>query len=198
MSSTLLSGTLFPLRGVAPMSLINEVLRRRHYLGPTARGIGWMDDYGVLVLAAPTSRRLPTDWLELTRWCLYGIKNGGSRQWACVARWLRAHTECSTVISYSDPSQGHTGALYRASGWRWAPTWHRLREPPTGNGSWTAGVQQSVKDRWVFCLSTDSRRASALSLGDEGLRRRIPWAEYQEGAGGDYKRFISSCATRRA
>ena len=36
----------------------------------------------------------------------------------------------STVVSYSDPSAGHTGSLYRACNWIWAPTWLRLRPPP--------------------------------------------------------------------
>ena len=39
---------------------------------------------GVMVLAKPTSRRLPQDgtWLELVRWCITGPKNSGSTQWA--------------------------------------------------------------------------------------------------------------------
>lgn len=152
---------------------VADFLKRRHYLGPIDRGIAWSDEYGVLVLGNPTSRRLPQDrWLELTRWCLTGEKrNGGSSQWARVTRWLRrALPEVTTVVSYSDPSVGHTGGLYRACNWIWAPTWHRLRPPPTGNGDWGSG-RQAVKDRWVFPLRHDPARAGLLAIQDESLRR---------------------------
>lgn len=152
-----------------------ETLRRDHYLGPSRRGIGWRDEFGCLVLAKPTSRRLPQDgsWLELVRWCLVGIPNGGSRQWAAVVRWLRAERrEVTTIVSYSDPSVGHTGGLYRAANWAWAPTWHRLRPPPSGHGRWKAGKQQSVKDRWVYRLRPDARRQGILTVQDEALVRR--------------------------
>jgi hypothetical protein len=105
----------------------------------------------------------------------------------------------TTVVSYSDPSQGHTGALYRACGWLWAPTWHRLRPPPTGNGAWTEGKQQAVKDRWIFPLKPDDRRASVLPVSDTAVIKAMPWASYCEpvwkrgiahGGGGDFKRFM--------
>jgi hypothetical protein len=152
--------------------VIRDYLSRRHYLGPTGRGFAWVDEWGALVLAKPTARYLPQDgtWLELVRWCLEGIPNGGSRQWRAVSRWLRAERpEVTTVVSYSDPSAGHTGALYKACNWRWAPTWHRLRPPPTGNGSWRDGAPQSVKDRWVFELRRDDRRAELLRMKDDAL-----------------------------
>lgn len=143
-------------------------LDRLHYLGATGRGSAWSDELGVIVLAKPTSRRLPQDgtWLELVRWCLErGIRNGGSRQWARVSRYLRREMpEVTTVVSYSDPSVGHTGALYKACNWTWAPTWHRLKPPPTGNGTWGDGVVQSVKDRWVFPLRPDDRRDEILRV----------------------------------
>lgn len=140
---------------------VEPFLRRAHYLGPVTRGFCWSDEYGVLVLAKPTSRRLPQDgtWLELVRWCLIGVKNGGSRQWKAVVAHLRSEVEqVTTVVSYSDPSKGHTGALYKACGFAWCPTWHRLNPPPTGNGSWSDGVVQSVKDRWVYAIRPDQRR----------------------------------------
>lgn len=141
-------------------------LARAHYLGPTDRGIAWSDDLGVIVLATPTSRRMPSDgtWLELSRWCLLGERNGGSRQFARVVRWLkRALPAVTTIVSYSDPAAGHTGALYRACNFQWAPTWHRLSPPPTGNGSWREGVASSVKDRWVYGLRPDPRREAMFS-----------------------------------
>lgn len=182
--------------GVLPLSLedlsVNQILASRHYLGPIGRGFHYRDEFGVLVLANPSSRRLPQyQWLELVRWCLVGTKNGGSQQWKRVCQWIRqTRPNVTTVVSYSDPSVGHTGALYRASNWLWAPTWHRLRTPPTGNGRWSAGGKvEAVKDRWVFCLRPDSSRERLLAVKDDSLVRLYPWAQYREGVGGDFKRW---------
>lgn len=166
-----------------PPRCVQPFLADRHYLGATGRGVAWSDEYGVLVLAKPTSRHLPQDgsWLELVRWCLLGERNGGSKQWARVARALRQdRPEVTTIVSYSDPSAGHTGALYKACNWTWAPTWHRLRPPPTGNGCWKDGEMQAVKDRWVFALRADERRAEMLAIKDSGAERRLA-AMAQEG-----------------
>lgn len=159
---------------IVPPRTVAHFLDERHYLGSTGRGFAWSDEYGVLVLAKPTARMLPQDgtWLELVRWCLEGLPNGGSRQWAAVSRHLREFMpQVTTVVSYSDPSVGHTGALYKACNWLWAPTWHRLRPPPSGNGSWANGETQSVKDRWVFVLRRDERRDEILRVKDDALAR---------------------------
>lgn len=157
---------------IVPVTNIASYLDANHYLGRARRGFAWSDEHGALVLASPTSRRLPSDWLELTRWCLErGHPNGGSQQWARVRRWLLANHTATTVVSYSDPAQGHTGALYRACGWLWAPTWHRLRPPPSGNGSWTDDATQHVKDRWICPLRPDPRRPALLAVNDEALMR---------------------------
>ena len=153
-----------------PVGTVAYFLDELHYLGATRRGFAWSDEFGVLVLAKPTSRRLPQDgtWLELVRWCLEGLPNGGSQQWAKVSRCLRdEEPQVTTVVSYSDPSVGHTGALYKACNWTWAPTWHRLYPPPSGNGSWREGEPQSVKDRWVFALAPDARRDEILRVKDQ-------------------------------
>ena len=158
---------------IVPVRTVTQFLDAHHYLGATRRGVAWSDELGVLVLAAPTSRHLPGDWLELSRWCLVGVPNGGSMQWARVVRWLHAERpDVTTVVSYSDPAVGHTGALYRACNWLWAPTWQRLRPPPSGNGSWRPGELSSVKDRWVFPLAPDVRRVEVLAVKDESLVRR--------------------------
>lgn len=164
---------------------VAHVLAEAHYLGPSKRGWAWEDDFGVIIVAPPTARRLPSDWLELVRWCITsGEKNAGSRQWAAFVRALKhIRPDITTIVSYSDPSVGHTGALYRACNWLWAPTWHRLRPPPTGNGSWQEGRAQSVKDRWVFPLKRDPRRAEILKIQDESILRRFPWALYVEPRG---------------
>lgn len=158
----MLNGALFEIVGECHVSYVNPELEERHYLGQTKRGTAWVDEYGCAVWASPTARHIPTHWMELTRWCLKGIKNGGSRQFKAMRRWLMDRfPDCTTLVSYSDPSAGHTGALYRACNWLWAPTWHRIVPPPTGNGDWGTGGQ-SVKDRWVFPLRPDADRVSVL------------------------------------
>lgn len=181
---------LFGLDGLSSRAL----LASRHYLGPSTRGTVYRDDYGVMVFANPSSRQLPQDrWLELVRWCIVSdAANVGSRQWRSARRWLlQEYANVTTVVSYSDPSVGHTGALYRACNWLWAPTWHRLREPPSGNGTWDGETQQAVKDRWVFPLRRDAQRESLLSVKDDALRAAMPWAEYRESRGGDYRRWLA-------
>lgn len=179
-------------------------LAEHHYLGPTkAAGFAWRDDLGVIVFAAPRARGVPPQWIEVVRWCLIGPKNSGTQQWSRAVKMLReVRPDCTTVISYSDPSQGHTGALYRACNWLWAPTWLRLRPPPTGNGSWRPDRKQAPKDRWIYPLAPDAARQGRLFVNDESLMRRVPWASYVEPkwrggrfdprtGGGDYKRWIS-------
>lgn len=165
------------------------LLTEHHYLGPTKRGSAYVDDIGVIVVASPTGRRLPADWLEVTRWCIIDrSKNAGSRQWGRFIRALRKERpEITTLVSYSDPSAGHDGALYRACNWIWAPTWHRLRPPPSGNGSWKSGKQESVKDRWVFPIAPDDRRETLLVAQDPAILRKMPWARYSEPAGASYR-----------
>lgn len=180
---------------------VAALLDAQHYLGPSPRGEAWSDEFGAIVLGPPTSRNIPGHWFELIRWCLLpGVKNAGSRQWAAMIRALRArHPEVTTIVSYSDPSVGHTGALYRACNWLWAPTWHRLRPPPTGNGAWIAGEAQSVKDRWVFCVRPDPQRAAILQIDDGGVLARFPWAVYQEPGGVPYAPWRAhNAASRRS
>lgn len=158
---------------IVPVAHVAAFLDSNHYLGRATRGWAWDDEFGVAVLANPSARYLPHDrWLELIRWCLVGVSNGGSQQWSRIAKWLKANRpDITTVVSYSDPSAGHTGALYKACNWRWAPTWHRLRPPPSGNGNWGSG-QQSVKDRWVYELRPDARRDEVLRVKDEALTKQ--------------------------
>jgi|SRR5215472_5093844 len=177
-----------------PPKSVSYFLAKNHYLGPIKRGMAWQDEAGVIVVTKPTSRRIPGHWLELARWCITSVaKNAGSRQWAVFVSDLRmAHPKLTTIVSYSDPAVGHTGALYRACNWWWAPTWLRLRPPPTGNGSWATNEARSVKDRWVFQLQRDRERAPLLVAQDAAILRRWPWAEYREPGGVPYKKFLSA------
>ena len=180
-----------------------SILRAHHYLGDTVTGDVYQDEIGVVIVGSPSSRMMPQEWAELKRWCIVErAPNAGSRQWARVKRWIaRRFPEASTVISYSDPSAGHDGALYRACGWLWAPTWHRLRPPPSGGGSWDGRVQQVPKDRWVFPMREDPERAQVLQVNDSAVMRAMPWAGYVEptwrrgvphGGGGDWRRWRAS------
>lgn len=186
-----------------PLNILpaSVILESQHYLGPSRRAsLTYQDDFGVMVFASPSSRNLPKDWLELVRWCITGGPNSGTRQWKNALAWLRTQSDATTVVSYSDPSVGHSGALYRACGWLWAPVWHRLFPPPTGQGKWTnGGKSEAVKDRWVAVLKPDVNRERLLAVND-GRIKRIPWAEYREPrwkrgiaqlstGGGDYKRW---------
>lgn len=168
----------------------NRLLATEHYLGPIRRGfcLGVRDAgrlVAVQVWTLPTSRALPADesWLELARWCLTPAagKNAGSAMQRRSVRWIRERRPAvTTLVSYSDPSAGHTGALYRASAWYWSPTWHRLRPPPTGNGAWVDGEGQSVKDRWIFDVRPDERRRHLLVIDDpSALRSFDPETEWQ-------------------
>jgi hypothetical protein len=158
---------------VVPTATVRHFLAEYHYLGATSRGWAWSDEFGVAVWAKPTARRLPQDgsWLELVRWCLVGTKNGGSQQFGRMRRFIRDELpDVTTLVSYSDPSAGHTGALYRACNWIWSPTWHRLYPPPTGNGSWVDDAQ-AVKDRWIYAVRKDAGRAEILRVKDRRPRR---------------------------
>jgi hypothetical protein len=159
----------------------SDALDAGHYLG--ARGarpvLTYEDVHGVILFARPSSRRLPTTWLELSRWC---IKPGGSgsAQWRACLAWLRrAPPGATTIVSYADPSVGHTGALYRACNWIWAPTWHVLREPPTGQGL-RGGKLNRAKHRYVYLLRPDPARERLLAVQDEALVRRFPWVGFRE------------------
>ena len=162
----------------------NPLLSREHYLGPlTAGGYALIviGKRGVEIVAAqvwrrPTSRKLPSDgsWLELSRWCLTPAagENAGSRMHRYGVKLIRAHMpNVTTLVSYSDPSQGHDGALYRACNWHWRPTWLRLRPPPGGHGAWVPGERQEIKDRWVFEVKPDPTRDAVTFIDDPGAIR---------------------------
>jgi hypothetical protein len=156
-----------------------DVLDSAHYLGARGARARFVFEISgcVMTFSGPSSRRLPSDWLELSRWCI--VDGVGSQHWKAALSWLEAKSSTTTIVSYSDPSVGHTGALYRACNWHWAPTWHVLRPPPTGAGI-RGGKRQAAKHRWVFLLRPDGRRAEALALRDKTLARRFPFAEYRE------------------
>ena len=162
----------------------DPLLSKHHYLGPIGSGgadlviVGLLDDAVVAaqVWRRPTSRMLPSDgtWLELSRWCLTppaGANAGSRMQRHAVALIRSLRPAVTTLVSYSDPSQGHTGALYRACNWTWEPTWHRLRPPPSRGGMWDGVTVQERKDRWVFAVQKDPTRRAILDVGDAAAIR---------------------------
>jgi len=170
---------------------VRGILTDHHYLGPINRGVAWRDEFGCIIIGAPTARLIPTTWVELIRWCLVrNRKNDGSKQWAVFVKALKQHRpELTTIVSYSDPVYGHNGALYRACNWWWAPTWHRIEPCPSGNGSWSNGTVLSPKDRWIYALRRDKTRAELINAKSRksGVLRRNPWAEYKEPGGTPYR-----------
>lgn len=168
---------------IGALTEANDLLSRYHYLGPLKSGgarvviVGYSADDKVVaaqIWRTPTSRALPPDgaWLELSRWCLTSGAgpNAGSGNHKAAVRLLAA-SPVTTLVSYSDPTHGHTGALYKACNWLWSPTWQRLRPPPTGGGDWGGKKRQNPKDRWVYPLRRDPRRADVLKIEDPGAIR---------------------------
>jgi hypothetical protein len=175
----------------ASLTEANALLAGPHYLGCTHRATFVLGGFAggrvvaAQVWAAPTSRHLPSDgsWLELSRWCLTpdAGEYAGSRLHRWAVAFLRAHAPtATTLVSYSDAEAGHTGALYRACNWYWAPTWHRLRTPPTGGGSWDGVKRQGAKDRWIFDLAPDPNRRTLLAVDDPpAIRGFRPTAKHE-------------------
>ncbi|MFA5439447.1 MULTISPECIES: hypothetical protein [Dehalococcoides] len=59
------------------------------------------------------------DCLTLTRFWLSDDlpKNAESRVLGVLFRYLKRHTDLKFLVSYSDPSAGHLGIIYQATGW---------------------------------------------------------------------------------
>lgn len=109
-------------------------IERHHY----AKGMskthiyshGLFDDLGqllgVAVWLCPTPvvcRSVnPTDWMRviaLSRLAIHPVvpKNACSFLMARSIKLIKADGRFSSLVSYADTSQGHTGLIYRASGW---------------------------------------------------------------------------------
>jgi len=106
---------------------VNWFLQGTHYLGPVAgwkaagalvseSGIGWD---GVVVLSRPVARMAPEGTAEVARLALrHGApKNSGSRLLGWATRKAKA-LGYSRVVTYADPSVGHTGRIYLAANFR--------------------------------------------------------------------------------
>lgn len=116
-----------------PMSVVKEIVERRHYLhslpGGTKLAFGVFLGYsllgavtlGVGPISAPclVDGASNDDCLTLTRLCLDDElpPNSESRVIGVVIRGLRRNTSIRFLLSYADPSQGHVGTIYQATGW---------------------------------------------------------------------------------
>lgn len=171
--------------GEVDLGEANRLLDGNHYLGPERRGRAFgVKVHGELVAVQvfrnPSSRHIPLDVWELSRWCLTPAagENAGSRMHSRAVKWVKQQNGVNALLSYSDPSVGHRGELYRACNWLWAPTWHRLRPPPSGLGSWDGVKRQEVKDRWVYPLRKRWDRSVFRAKDKAAVRRYLDSDEY--------------------
>ena len=89
------------------------VLLERRLLGAIAFGAGPAQGYRLVGSACLG------DCLALTRlWLSDELpSNSESRVLGIIIRALRKHTDIKFLVSYADPSQGHVGTIYQATGW---------------------------------------------------------------------------------
>ncbi|MBM3943367.1 MAG: DNA methyltransferase [SAR202 cluster bacterium] len=116
-----------------PIGVAKGILEQRHYLHslPGGTGLAFGTFLNSRLLGALTlgfgpknAHRLvqgasPADCLTLTRlWLSDELpKNSESRVLGIVLRALKRETRVKFLLSYADPSQGHLGGIYQATGW---------------------------------------------------------------------------------
>jgi hypothetical protein len=116
-----------------PFVVAKQVLERHHYLhsypGGTKLAFGAFIEARLLGVATlgvgPVNAHLllegasPENCLTLTRlWLSDELpKNSESRCLGVVLRTLRKHTDLKFLLAYADPSRGHRGTIYQATGW---------------------------------------------------------------------------------
>ncbi len=119
-----------------PTIVARTILEKHHYLhsipGGTMLAFGVFLDQellGALTFGAGPAQayRLvdgarPDDCMTLSRlWLSDQLPvNSESRVIGIVLRNLKKHTSLKFLISYADPSQGHLGIIYQATGWEYA------------------------------------------------------------------------------
>jgi hypothetical protein len=116
-----------------PFVVAKRIIEKHHYLhsfpggtklafgvfvgnrlqGSISLGVGPVNGYNLVHKAKPE------DCLVLTRlWLSDDLpRNSESRVIAIVIRALKQNTHIKFLVSYADPSQGHTGIIYMASNW---------------------------------------------------------------------------------
>ena len=118
---------------LVPASAITELIIREHYLhsmpiAPCACFGVFIDDelHGGVVISAGArhghrvlSAARPQEVMTLARLWLSARcpKNSESRVLGFVLRYLKRHTDWKLLLSYADPTAGHVGTIYQATGW---------------------------------------------------------------------------------
>lgn len=113
---------------LAPWEEAKNLLDKYHYqrAGRSGKCVGaYLGDklVAVVVYALPTrqetadKQNLPySDVLELTRFCIHPTYQARN-----FATWLLARSyrflDCQLLVSFADPTFGHTGTIYRAANW---------------------------------------------------------------------------------
>ena len=103
-------------------------LKERHYLRSAPPGFVHVlevcegrERIGAMILGCPASRKIDCDRvLELNRMFLVdeAPKNSESQALSLMRRHVRTWLPTiRLLVSYSDPSVGHSGAIYEADGW---------------------------------------------------------------------------------
>ncbi len=89
------------------------VFREIRLLGAMTFGSGPFNAHALV------NRSQPDDCLTLSRlWLSDELPvNSESRSLGVALRAIRKHTSIKFLVSYADPSQGHLGTIYQATGW---------------------------------------------------------------------------------
>lgn len=135
-------------------------IKERHYLKSTPPGFVFVIEFmdgrtrvGAMQLGRPCSKSLDQDRiLELNR--MYFVdeapKNTESQALGMMRRFVRTwYPNIRLLLSYSDPSAGHSGRIYEADGWA------RFGRTTSKSGyGWRSRPNRkddpvTPKDRWV-------------------------------------------------
>lgn len=141
---------------------LDRWIAERHYLGYTPPGarlrLAVYHDgqcVGGMLWGRPAARHYDQfSTLELTRMFLDDVcpRNSESRCLGQATKIIRKQLpEVETLLSYSDPSYGHKGTIYKAAGWK--------QSGETEGGAWNdrngkgrMNVATGAKVRWKLAL----------------------------------------------
>lgn len=116
-----------------PFTAAKKILEKHHYLhsmpGGTKLALGVFLDgklEGAITFGSGpanvykmVSDASPSDCLTLSRLWLSDFlpSNSESRVLGVALRALKRHTKVKFIVSYADPTEGHLGTIYQATGW---------------------------------------------------------------------------------
>lgn len=140
---------------------LREWIKQYHYLKSAPPGfvialefLEGRERVGAMLIGRPAARQYGEEILELTR--MYFVdsapKNTESSALAMMRAFVRKwFPSVRLLLSYSDPSQGHTGGIYKADGWAMLGK-TKARHGQNGWASRSGRVFQETyvsKVRWV-------------------------------------------------